>query len=280
MALLSRMLEVKKELKKVLSARRYSNPLFLELLTWYSHARIIKVRREKMIIKWKACVQEVLSSVLINTIFKNIWRREALLCDQNKPIGFNFSWPENQPRSQILNKKKEFRSFGSSGLWHTQGLFIQNKSIYDIYLNCAILIQCFLWCLDPFSPRTSTKLEKPQIYVVSIAWPYWITWGTIKNDQYLERAFKLHQFPLDKFAEDSMRLDYILCDAKLLLLESPGWLKIASLVRFNRAAFSLVRGKTQKNSVINNCATVWMLPWKSETKSFCFLLSLTPTFKL
>ena len=63
----------------------------------------------------------------------------------------------------------------------------------------------------------------------------------------------MHQFPLDKFAEDSMRLDYILCDAKLLLLELPGWLKIASLVRFNRAAFSLVRWKTQKNSVVNNC---------------------------
>ena len=49
-----------------------------ELLTWYLHARIIKVRREKMIIKWKAYVQEVLSGVLINTIFKNIYRRKAL----------------------------------------------------------------------------------------------------------------------------------------------------------------------------------------------------------
>ena len=165
MALLSRMLEVKKELKKVLSARRYSNPLFLELLTWYSHARIIKVRREKMIIKWKAYVQEVLSSVLINTIFKNIWRREALLCDQNKPISFNFSWPENQPRSKILNKKKEFRSFGSSGLWHTQGLFIQNKSIYIWYLfalcNSDSMLSLASWSVFP--PNINQARETPNL---------------------------------------------------------------------------------------------------------------------
>lgn len=168
MALLSRMLEVKKELKKVLSARRYSNPLFLELLTWYSHARIIKVRREKMIIKWKAYVQEVLSSVLINTIFKNIWRREALLCDQNKLIGFNFSWPENQPRSQILNKKRSSDPLAALDYGILRDYLSRTKASMIFICTVQFWFNAFFGVLIRFPPEHQPSSRNPKFMLFQL----------------------------------------------------------------------------------------------------------------
>ena len=123
-----------------------------------------KYAEKKMIIKWKAYVQEVLSSVLINTIFKNIWRREALLCDQNKRIGFNFSWPENQPRSKILNKKKGVQILWQFWIMAYSGIiYPEQKHLWYLFALCNSDSMLSLASWSVFPPNINQARETPNL---------------------------------------------------------------------------------------------------------------------